>query len=345
MEIVFGPDLRHGGEAAALVKELVLVLEKLDTCKARMEQGELRVDANISVRRQGEELGVRTEVKNLNSVRSVARAIEYEVARQVIVLEQGGVVENETRSFDFGLNKTITMRDKEAKQDYRFMPEPNLPPLRLCEDNSEQKDMINISPIRSSMPELPAQVRARLSEMYGLSIGASSQLVEWPQLLDYFFHCVPFSPTSYKEVSVLVTSKVQENSIQAGLPALEIILKPAALVEISNMRQAKEISYGAMQQVMEMVLKGDTREVRDIVKEEDLFFINDSDYIEKFAQDIISDNTELVKKYRKDVISKKKQERVYKSLLAVVSKDPRVERVDMATFVQIFKKLLGESKI
>ena len=203
--------------------------------------------------------------------------------------------------------------------------------------------MINISPIRSSMPELPAQVRARLIELYGLSLGAASQLVEWPQLLDYFFQCVTFSPTSYKEVSVLVTSVVQENSIQTGLLALEINLKPAVLVEISNLRQAKEISYVAMQQVMEMVLKGDTREVGDIVKEEDLFFIRDTNYIEKFALDIISDNTELVKKFRKDVISKKKQERVFKSLLAVVNKDPRVERVDMATFVQIFKKLLEES--
>ena len=84
------------------------------------------------------------------------------------------------------------------------MPEPNLPPLRLCDDDSEQQDMINISPIRSSMPELPAQVRARLIELYGLSLGAASQLVEWPQLLDYFLQCV----TSYKEVSVLVTSLV-----------------------------------------------------------------------------------------------------------------------------------------
>jgi len=343
MEIVFDPDLRHGEEAAALVKELVLVLEKLDTCKARMERGELRVDANISVRRPGEELGVRTEVKNLNSVRSVARAIEYEVARQVMVLEQGGVVENETRSFDFGLKKTMTMRDKEAKQDYRFMPEPNLPPLRLCDDNSEQQDMINISPIRSSMPELPAQVRARLCEQYGLSLGAASQLVEWPHLLEYFLQCVTFSPTSYKEVSVLVSSTVQENSIQAGLPALEINLKPASLVEVSNLRQAKEISYVAMQEVIEMVLKGDTREVGDIVKEEDLFLIKDYNYIEKFALDIFAANSDLVKKFRKDGQSKKKQERVFKSLLAVVNKDPRVERVDMATFVQIFKKLLDES--
>ena len=134
MEIVFGPDLRHGEEAAALVKELILILESLDTCLARMERGELRVDANISVRRAGEaELGVRTEVKNINSVRSVARAVEFEVERQIRILEDGGKIENETRSYDYDNKVTLAMRDKEAKQDYRFMPEPNLPPLRLRE--------------------------------------------------------------------------------------------------------------------------------------------------------------------------------------------------------------------
>ena len=189
MEIVFGPDLRHGGEAAALVKELVLVLEKLDTCKARMEQGELRVDANISVRRQGEELGVRTEVKNLNSARSVARAIEYEVARQVMVLEQGGVVENETRSFDFGLNKTITMRDKEAKQDYRFMPEPN----SLHSGNWEQQDMIKTSPIRSSMPELPGSVSCMVS-VWGLHLSQWSGHNYWTTS----YSVSPFPPMSHQ---------------------------------------------------------------------------------------------------------------------------------------------------
>jgi len=342
MEIVFAPDLRHGEEAAALVKELVLILEKLDTCKSRMEQGELRVDANVSVRRPGEELGVRTEVKNLNSIRSVARAIEYEVARQVMVLENGGVVENETRSFDFGLKKTLTMRDKEAKQDYRFMPEPNLPPLRLCFDNTQQKDMINITPIRSTMPELPAQTREELCDQYGLSLQAASQLIDWPHLLEYFLQCASFSPISHKEVFDIVFTLVHENSIQTELLPLELKLKPSVVVEVSNMKQAREISFMAMRAVLDIVLEGDTRDVGHIVKEGDLFYINDINYIEKFAEDIIEENLVAVKKYRKTK-NDKKQKKLLQSLMKEVNKDQRVGRVDMARFIVIFKKLLEES--
>merc|ERR1719295_1247489 len=126
-----------------------------------MERGELRVDANISVRRFGDaELGVRTEVKNINSVRSVARAVEYEVERQIKLLEAGGIIENETRSFDYDNKVTVAMRDKEAKQDYRFMPEPNLPPLRLSE--------AEISEASARLPQLPAELREKLKSELGL---------------------------------------------------------------------------------------------------------------------------------------------------------------------------------
>jgi len=341
MEIVFAPDLRHGEEAAALVKELILMLEKLDTCKSRMELGELRVDANISVRKPNEQLGVRTEVKNLNSIRSVARAIEYEVARQVMVLEEGGVVENETRSFDFGMKKTLPMRDKEAKQDYRFMPEPNLPPLRLCdEEHSEQMNMVNISPIRSSMPELPGHIRTRLCKEYGLSLVSASILVDWPHLLEYFMQCVTFNPISFKEVFDIVSTVVQEHSVKTSCTALEINLKPPFVVEVSNMKQDKEISYVAMQKVLTMALNGDNRSVRDMVVEENLLFINDAGYIQNFAEDIIKDNLETVSKYRKSNNEKKKN-RMFQNLLKEVNKDPRVGRVNMVQFVKIFKEMLG----
>jgi len=341
MEIVFAPDLRHGEEAAALVKELILLLEKLDTCKSRMELGELRVDANISVRKPDDQLGVRTEVKNLNSIRSVARAIEYEVARQVMVLEEGGVVENETRSFDFGMKKTLPMRDKEAKQDYRFMPEPNLPPLRLCDvNNSEQMNMVNISPIRSSMPELPGHTRTKLCEDYGLSLVSASILVDWPHLLEYFLECVTFNPISHKEVFDIVSTMVQEHSVKTSCTALEISLKPSFVVEVSNMKQAKEISYVAMQKVLKMALDGDNRSARNIVVEESLLFINDSEYIQKFAEEIIEDNLEAVSKYRKSNNEKKKS-RMFQNLIKQVNKDPRVGRVNMAQFVKIFKEMLG----
>ncbi|KAK3913224.1 Glutamyl-tRNA(Gln) amidotransferase subunit B, mitochondrial [Frankliniella fusca] len=116
MELVFKPDLKDGEEAAALVKELSLILTRLGTCSCKMEEGALRVDANISVHREGTPLGVRTEVKNINSIRAVANAIDFEIARQIKILRNGEKVINETRSWDSEASRTVPMRDKEEKQ-------------------------------------------------------------------------------------------------------------------------------------------------------------------------------------------------------------------------------------
>ena len=334
MEIVFGPDLRHGEEAAALVKELLLILERLDTCKARMERGEVRVDANISVRRAGDtELGVRTEVKNINSVRSVARAVEFEVERQIRILENGGVIENQTRSFDYDKKETVAMRDKEAKQDYRFMPEPNLPPLRLSEENIEQ--------LRVNLPALPAQLRARLTSELGLSVLTASQLVAWPSLLEYFNLCCHSGPVSHKEVASLIFSWVQHISTETNQHPLDIRLTPSLLVELSNLRQEKVISAGGLQEVITRLVAGDDRTVMDILTGHNLFLIKDRQYIEKFARDIFINNIQLVEKYRKEK-NPKKSKRTYQTLINIVNKDSRVDNVDMALFTQILKEMLEE---
>lgn len=186
MELVFEPDLSNGEEAAALVKELMLVLTRLGTCSCKMEEGALRVDANISIHKEGEPLGIRTEVKNIGSVRGVADAISFEIERQIDLVAAGGVVHNETRSWDAIDKRTIPMRDKEVQQvrwekmlllsiifyilqDYRFMPEPNLPPLHLNLGATPVVGMINVQEIQSSLPELPQQTRQNLIDNYNLS--------------------------------------------------------------------------------------------------------------------------------------------------------------------------------
>ena len=343
MEIVLGPDLRHGEEAAAMVKELILILETLDTCKARMDRGELRVDANISVRRMGEtELGVRTEVKNINSVRSVAKAVEYEVARQIHILEAGDCVENETRSFDYNDKVTVAMRDKEAKQDYRFMPEPNLPPLRLTEsEDGEREDLVSVARLRSALPELPAQTRARLEADHGLDCLSSARLVEWPSLLEYYELCVLHSPRSAREVSHLVFSVVQGQCLAHHVNPRECGLEPKALVEASNMKQDKLISASGLQEVLGKLLEQDKRSVEEIVREENLYLVKDENIIKDFVEDIIRNNKELVKKYRKEK-NPKKAARSYQSIITKVNQDSRVEKVDMVRFTQILKMKLQE---
>lgn len=343
MEIVLGPDLRHGEEAAAMVKELILILETLDTCKARLDRGELRVDANISVRRMGEtEYGVRTEVKNINSVRSVAKAVEYEVARQIHILEAGDCVENETRSFDYNDKVTVAMRDKEAKQDYRFMPEPNLPPLRLTEsEDGEREDLVSVARLRSALPELPAQTRARLEADHGLDCLSSARLVEWPSLLEYYELCVLHSPRSAREVSHLVFSVVQGQCLAHHVKPRELRLEPKALVEASNMKQDKLISASGLQEILGKLLEQDKRCVEEIVREENLYLVKDENIIKDFVEDIIRNNEELVKKYRKEK-NPKKAARSYQAIISKVNQDSRVETVDMVRFTQILKMKIQE---
>ena len=173
MELVFAPDLETGEEAASLVKELILTLKSLQTCSCKMEEGALRVDANISVHQENEPYGVRTEVKNIGSVRSISQAITYEIQRQFDVIAQGGEITNETRSWDAENRRTVAMRDKEVLQDYRFMPEPNLPPLvlNMTEESSKSEDssLVSVPAIARQLPELPEQTRKRLVDDYKIN--------------------------------------------------------------------------------------------------------------------------------------------------------------------------------
>uniref|UniRef100_A0A8C5SII3 Glutamyl-tRNA amidotransferase subunit B n=1 Tax=Laticauda laticaudata TaxID=8630 RepID=A0A8C5SII3_LATLA len=173
MELVMEPDMCCGEEAAAAVRELQLILQALGSSQANMAEGQLRVDANVSVHHPGQLYGVRTEVKNINSARFLAKAIDYEIHRQIEELENGGTILNETRAFDYKLGRTVPMRDKEGKQDYRFMPEPNLPPLVLYDAKSlpahiNDQQVINIDWIRETLPDLPSVKRAKFVERYGL---------------------------------------------------------------------------------------------------------------------------------------------------------------------------------
>ncbi|XP_041905965.1 glutamyl-tRNA(Gln) amidotransferase subunit B, mitochondrial isoform X3 [Corvus kubaryi] len=173
MEVVMEPDMCCGEEAAAAVRELQLILQTLGSSQAVMAEGQLRVDANVSVHHPGEPYGVRTEVKNINSIRFLAKAVDYEIQRQIEELENGGTILNETRAFDSKLGCTVPMRDKEGKQDYRFMPEPNLPPLILYDAkslpaNMNHQQVINIDWIHERLPDLPSVKREKLVEQYGI---------------------------------------------------------------------------------------------------------------------------------------------------------------------------------
>jgi len=179
IEIVSEPDMRSADEAYAYLNELKLVMQYVEVSSCDMEKGHLRCDANVSVRPRGRQtFGTKTEVKNLNSFRFLKQALEYEIARQVAVIESGGVITQETRLYNPDTGETVGMRTKEHAHDYRYFPEPDLLPLRISEAWLER--------IRASMPELPAQKRARFVEQYGLREYDAQVLTLSRALSDYF---------------------------------------------------------------------------------------------------------------------------------------------------------------
>ncbi len=159
MEIVSKPDLRSADEAKAYVTKLRQIMRYLGTCDGNMEQGSLRADVNVSVRKPGEEFGTRCEIKNVNSIRFMGQAIEFESRRQIGILEDGGKIDQETRLYDAKKGETRSMRSKEEAHDYRYFPDPDLLPLKL--------DPKNIASIKASLPELPDEKKARFLRSYG----------------------------------------------------------------------------------------------------------------------------------------------------------------------------------
>ncbi|HEU5018005.1 MAG TPA: Asp-tRNA(Asn)/Glu-tRNA(Gln) amidotransferase subunit GatB [Pseudolabrys sp.] len=178
MEIVSKPDLRSAEQAKAYVSKLRSILRYLGTCDGDMDKGNLRADVNVSVRRPGEPFGTRCEIKNVNSIRFIGQAIEYEARRQVDIIEEGGTIEQETRLFDPGKGETRSMRTKEEAHDYRYFPDPDLLPLELSADD--------VAELERHLPELPDEKKARFVSAFGLSAYDAGVLVAERETADYF---------------------------------------------------------------------------------------------------------------------------------------------------------------
>jgi aspartyl-tRNA(Asn)/glutamyl-tRNA(Gln) amidotransferase subunit B len=178
MEIVSEPDMRSAEEAGAYVTKIRSIVRYLGTCDGNMQEGSMRADVNVSVRKPGGELGTRSEVKNVNSIRFIREAIEYEARRQIEIIEDGGTVDQETRLFDPDRGETRSMRSKEESHDYRYFPDPDLLPLEL--------EQSWVDAIRESLPELPDQKKHRFISDYGLSVDDAAQLIAERETAAYF---------------------------------------------------------------------------------------------------------------------------------------------------------------
>ncbi|XP_051757766.1 glutamyl-tRNA(Gln) amidotransferase subunit B, mitochondrial [Ctenopharyngodon idella] len=300
MELVMEPEMCCGEEAAAAVRELQLILQALGTCQGNMSEGQLRVDANVSVHRPGEPLGVRTEVKNINSVRHLAKAIDYEIQRQMEVLQSGGTVLNETRAFDSKSGNTIPMRDKEGLQDYRFMPEPNLPPLFVYESEAsvpagvDPAQAVVIDRLSAQLPELPSVRRMRLVETYGILREHSFTLVNEDGLMDYFESVVKMTKAEPRKVIGWVMNELMGNLNIQNLKVSQSPISPCALAELINLVESGHISSSTAKQVFQEMWKAPEKTVGQIVKEQNLWMINDKEELRKICQRVVDSHTEEV---------------------------------------------------
>ncbi|KAL6466838.1 hypothetical protein MHYP_G00246420, partial [Metynnis hypsauchen] len=300
MELVMEADMSCGDEAAAAVRELQLILQMLGTCQGNMSEGQLRVDANVSVHCPGEPLGVRTEVKNINSARYVARAIDYEIQRQKKVLENGGIIVNETRAFDSKSGTTIPMRDKEGLQDYRFMPEPNLPPLFIYEDEASVPAGVNptqvvmIDRLKAELPELPGVRRARMVDQYKILPEHSFTLVNEDGLMEYFERVVRNTKAEPRKVIGWVMKELLGNLNQQSLKIAQSPVSPEALADLLNVLESGHISSSAAKVVFQEMWKAPEKAVEQLVKELDLGLVSDREKLLKICQKVVDTHPEQV---------------------------------------------------
>jgi len=279
MEIVSKPDMRSSEEAAAYVKKLRTILVYLGTCDGDMEKGNLRADVNVSVRRPGDELGTRCEIKNVNSYRYIQQAIEYEARRQIEILEDGGKIDQETRLFDPGKGETRSMRSKEEAHDYRYFPDPDLLPLEL--------DPAWIKAIEASLPELPDAKKARFQSQYGLSAYDAGVLIAEQARADFFEEAA-------KGRDAKLVANWTTNELAARLTAngLEIESSPIPAADIAGLVELIEkgtISSKIAKQVFELMWAGEGAPAA-IVEKHGLVQITDTGAIEAIVDKLIAAN-------------------------------------------------------
>lgn len=294
MEIVSEPDMRSSAEAMAYVKKLRSILRYLGTCDGNMEQGSLRVDANISLRRPGAPFGTRAEIKNVNSVRFLGQALEYEIARQLEILEDDGEVIQETRLFDPSKGETRSMRSKEDAHDYRYFPDPDLLPLRLTEER--------ITTIKQSMPELPDAKKARFIAEYNLTNYDASVLVAEQETAFYYESVVKASASKDRAQAAKLIANWLIGEVFGAMNRENVDIKS---LPFNNQNLAQLIDLivdgtisGKIAKDVFAAMWETGKAPADIVKELGLQQISDPSMIESVIDQILSEHSAKVDEYR-----------------------------------------------
>ena len=288
LEIVSEPDMRSSDEARAYMEELRTVLRYINVCDGNLEEGSMRCDANISVMEKGaKEFGTRAEIKNVNSFRALQRAIEYEIDRQIDIVEEGGEVVQETRLWDDNEGVTKSMRGKEDAHDYRYFPEPDLMPLEISQSWVDE--------IKAKMPELPQAKRDRYVEL-GLTPYDANVIVEQMETALFFDEVIKLG-TNVKMASNFLMGEVTAYLKENKLTINETKLTPAMLKDLIELIENKTITNNiAKSLIIKLVENGGN--VKEIVEKEGMGAISDTGALNKIIEDIINANPNQVAQYK-----------------------------------------------
>ena len=284
MEIVSKPDLRSSDEAKAYVAKLRSILRYLGTCDGDMEKGNLRADVNVSVRRPGEALGTRCEIKNVNSIRFIGQAIDYEARRQIDLIEDGGTVEQETRLFDPAKGETRPMRTKEEAHDYRYFPDPDLLPLELTQDYVEH--------LRRGLPELPDDRKARFMREFGLTGYDAGVLVAERESADYFEAAVKRPDGSPRDAKAAANWIINELFGRLNREGKDITASPVSAAQLGAILDliAQGTISGKIAKDLFEIVWSDGGDPIAIVEARGMKQVTDLGAIEKQVADIVAAN-------------------------------------------------------
>ncbi|MCD8180335.1 MAG: Asp-tRNA(Asn)/Glu-tRNA(Gln) amidotransferase subunit GatB [Firmicutes bacterium] len=289
IEIVTEPDFRSVEDVQDFVEKIALRLKYAGVCDARMEQGSMRVDVNISIMPVGStEFGTRAEIKNLNSVKAIGRAIEYEINRQAEILDNGGTVIQETRRFNDNHGDTKALRSKEEAHDYRYFPEPDIPPVWLSDED--------IAEIKASMPEMPQSRFKRYTEEYGLPADDANLIISSKEFSDFYDEAVKINP-DYKQISNLMLVELNRNLNESEKTISDVAFSPADLAELVKMSTDGVVSKNAAKDILKIMFDNGGKPM-EIAKNNGFIMDNDASEIEEIVNRVIAENADSVESYK-----------------------------------------------
>jgi len=308
LEIVTEPDIRSSAEAVAYARELHKIVTWIGICDGNMQEGSFRCDANVSVRRPGQPLGTRREIKNLNSFRFMQQAIDFEIRWQIEQIEDGHAIQQATVLFDPDTGETRAMRTKEDAADYRYFPDPDLPPLVIGRDW--------VDAVKAQMPELPRAMAERYVRDFGLTDYDATQLTQSPAHAAYFDAAVAAGATP-KLASNWLSGEIAKrlNTQEVGIEAAPV--KPAQLAQLIGRIGDGTISNNAARQVFDALWSGEGESVDAVIEAKGLKQMNDTGALEKIVDDVLAKNEKNIAEYRAG------KEKAFNALVGQVMKESK----------------------